>query len=327
MFKEVIKTDKIRLTAKTMAGGEHPTAREIALYEKAEPIMITVTTKAGENGMITPVTGKLDENGTMKVQAGKLKTFAIKANAGYSIKDVLVNGKSVGAVSRYTVESDTDVTIEAVFKACEHEKTEIQGAKEPTCTEDGATGKVVCLQCGVTVKESTVIPALGHKFGQWEVVKEATDKEEGLERRACVACGFEEERTVAKLPTAVDKSKLQKYYDECIGYYKQEGYTKESWTVYEGALKNAKAMLDKESATQEEVDAAIHQLADAADKLVEKTSVTQKPENNNTSGGNNSNTSSGNKPVTGDSATPIVLLAAVLASVFAVIRQMKKKIR
>ena len=78
MFKEVIKTDKIRLTAKTMAGGEHPTAREIALYEKAEPIMITVTTKAGENGMITPVTGKLDENGTMKVQAGKLKTFAIK---------------------------------------------------------------------------------------------------------------------------------------------------------------------------------------------------------------------------------------------------------
>lgn len=327
VFKEVIKTDKIRLTAKTMAGGEHPTAREIALYEKAEPIMITVTTKAGENGMITPVTGKLDENGTMKVQAGKLKTFAIKANAGYSIKDVLVNGKSVGAVSRYTVESDTDVTIEAVFKACEHEKTEIQGAKEPTCTEDGATGKVVCLQCGVTVKESTVIPALGHKFGQWEVVKEATDKEEGLERRACVACGFEEERTVAKLPTAVDKSKLQKYYDECIGYYKQEGYTKESWTVYEGALKNAKAMLDKESATQEEVDAAIHQLADAADKLVEKTSVTQKPENNNTSGGNNSNTSSGNKPVTGDSATPIVLLAAVLASVFAVIRQMKKKIR
>ena len=82
-------------------------------------------------------------------------------------------------------------------------------------------------------------------------------------------------------------------------------------------------MLDKESATQEEVDAAIHQLADAADKLVEKTSVTPKPENNNTSGGNNS----GNKPVTGDSATPIVLLAAVLASVFAVIRQMKKKIR
>ena len=75
-------------------------------------------------------------------------------------------------------------------------------------------------------------------------MKEATDKEAGLERRACVACGFEEERTVAKLPTAVDKSKLQKYYDECIGYYKQEGYTKESWTVYEGALKNAKAFIN-----------------------------------------------------------------------------------
>ena len=91
--------------------------------------------------------------------------------------------------------------------------------------------------------------------------------------------------------------------------------------VYEGALENAKAILDKANATQEEVDAAIRQLADAADKLVAKTSVTPKPENNN-----NSNTGSGNKPVTGDSATPIVLLAAVLASVFAVVRQMKKKI-
>ena len=108
--------------------------------------------------------------------------------------------------------------------------------------------------------------------------------------------------------------------------YKQEGYTKESWTVYEGALKNAKAMLDKESATQEEVDAAIHQLADAADKLVEKTSVTPKPENNNTSGGNNSNTSSGNKPVTGDPQLRLCYLQQYW-HLFAVIRQMKKKIR
>ena len=126
VFSESIKTNRIRFTAKTMVGGEHPTAREIALYEKIEPVMITVTTKAGENGTIEPVTGKLEADGTMKIQSGKLKTFAIKPNAGYAVEDVEVNGQSVGAVSRYTVESTTDVTIEATFKACKHEKTEVQ---------------------------------------------------------------------------------------------------------------------------------------------------------------------------------------------------------
>ena len=215
VFKEIVKTNKIRFTAKTMAGGDHPTAREIALYEKAEPVMITVTTKAGEHGTIKPVTGELEVDGTMKVQSGKLKTFAIKPDTGYSVLDVKVNGESVGAVNRYTVESTTDVTIEATFKGCEHEKTEVQGAKEATCTEPGATGKEVCLECGITVKESEVIPALGHKFGDWETVKEATETEEGLAKRVCGACGYEEEKILEKLSDGVDKSKLRKIiYDE-----------------------------------------------------------------------------------------------------------------
>lgn len=315
VFSESIKTNRIRFTAKTMVGGEHPTAREIALYEKVEPVMITVTTKAGENGTIEPVTGKLEADGTMKIQSGKLKTFAIKPNAGYAVEDVEVNGQSVGAVSRYTVESTTDVTIEATFKACKHEKTEVQGAKEATCTEPGATGELVCLDCGVTVKESEVINPLGHKFGDWEVIKEATQTEEGLAKRACVACGVEEEKELEKLHVDVDKSKLQKYYDECIGYYKQSDYTADSWKAYEVALKDAKAILDKDGVTQEEIDTAINKLADAAKKLVKKTDS------------GNASDQSGNTPVTGDYSTPMVLILAVTVSVIAVIYQMKKKIR
>lgn len=315
VFSESIKTNRIRFTAKTMVGGEHPTAREIALYEKVEPVMITVTTKAGENGTIEPVTGKLEADGTMKIQSGKLKTFAIKPNAGYAVEDVEVNGQSVGAVSRYTVESTTDVTIEATFKACKHEKTEVQGAKEATCTEPGATGELVCLDCGVTVKESEVINPLGHKFGDWEVIKEATQTEEGLAKRACVACGVEEEKELEKLHVDVDKSKLQKYYDECIGYYKQSDYTADSWKAYEVALKDAKAILDKDGVTQEEIDTAINKLADAAKKLVKKTDS------------GNASAQSANTPVTGDYSTPMVLILAVTVSVIAVIYQMKKKIR
>ena len=53
----------------------------------------------------------------MKIQSGKLKTFAIKPNAGYAVEDVEVNGQSVGVVSRYTVESTTDVTIVSNFQS------------------------------------------------------------------------------------------------------------------------------------------------------------------------------------------------------------------
>lgn len=312
VFSESIKTNRIRFTAKTMTGGEHPTAREIALYEKVEPVMITVTTKAGENGTIEPVTGKLETDGTMKIQSGKLKTFAIKPNVGYAVEDVEVNGQSVGAVRRYTVESTTDVTIEATFKACKHENTEVQGAKEATCTESGATGKLVCLDCGVTVKESEVINPLGHKFGDWEVIKEATQTEEGLAKRACVACGVEEEKKLEKLHVDVDKSKLQKYYDECIGYYKQSDYTADSWKAYEIALRDAKAILDKDGVTQEEIDTAINKLADAAKKLVKKTDS------------GNASDQSANTPVTGDPASAMLWLATA-ASAVAVIGNKKKK--
>ena len=42
--------------------------------------------------------------------------------------------------------------------------TELVGAKDATCTEDGYTGNEVCKVCGVTVKQGEVIPALGHDY-------------------------------------------------------------------------------------------------------------------------------------------------------------------
>lgn len=316
VFPETVKTNRIRLTAKKMAGGEHPTAAEIALHEKTEPVLFTITAKAGEHGSIQPVTGALDADGKMQIQAGKLKTFAMKPEAGYVVDDVKVDNQSVGAVSRYTVESNEespkDVTIEATFKACEHANTEIQGKKAATCTEDGATGKEVCLDCGVTVKESEVIPAHGHKFGDWEVTKEPTHTEEGKAERTCSVCSTVEEKTLAKLPMNTDKSKLQKYYDECIGYYKQSDYTADSWKAYEVALKDAKAILDKDGVTQEEIDTAINKLADAAKKLVKKTDS------------GNASDQSENTPVTGDPASAMLWLATA-ASAVAVIGNKKKK--
>ena len=318
VFPEKVTTNRIRFTAKTMAGGDHPTAAEIALYKVVEPKKITITTKPGANGTIAPVTGTLSEDGTMQIIAGKMKTFAIKANQGYTIEDVKVNGTSVGAVNRYTVESNENVEISATFKACEHQNTEIQGKKEPTCTEPGATGKEVCTDCGLTIQESTEIAPLGHKFGQWEVVKEPTQAEEGLERRTCQACGATEEQAIAKLPVSVDKSKLQKYYDACLSKYKQADYTAESWAVYETALKNAQAVLKKADASQEQVDAALNALTDAVKKLDKKAGQVQNQTNTNTNG---------KVPVTGDTAPFFIILFVGVIALAQIILQMNKRRR
>ena len=55
----------------------------------------TITATAGEGGSITP-------NGDVSVKEGASQTFAITANNGYEIADVLVDGSSVGAVESYT---------------------------------------------------------------------------------------------------------------------------------------------------------------------------------------------------------------------------------
>ncbi|MGN0533922.1 MAG: hypothetical protein ACI4IK_06120, partial [Eubacterium sp.] len=43
--------------------------------------------------------------------------------------------------------------------------TEIRGAKEPTCTEDGYTGDIYCLGCGELISLGDVIPKLAHSDG------------------------------------------------------------------------------------------------------------------------------------------------------------------
>ena len=50
-----------------------------------------------------------------------------------------------------------------VIPATDHD-TELVGAKDATCTEDGYTGNEVCKVCQTVVKQGEVIPALGHDY-------------------------------------------------------------------------------------------------------------------------------------------------------------------
>lgn len=116
---------------------------------------------------------------------------------------------------------------------------------------------------------------------------------------------------------AADKADLEKYYNECLSYYKEADYTADSWKAYAGALENAKAVLADKEATNEAVKAAIDELAKAAKNLVKKTPVV--PENNTKPQDTNK------KPVTGDPVTPMMMVLAAASSVIAGREILKRK--
>jgi uncharacterized repeat protein (TIGR02543 family) len=69
----------------------------------------TITASAGAGGSITP-------SGTVTVNYGANQSFAIAADGGYHVSDVLVNGASVGAVTAYAFTGVTaNQTIAASF--------------------------------------------------------------------------------------------------------------------------------------------------------------------------------------------------------------------
>ena len=90
------------------AGNANATHGPHLLQVKVDEVRI-ITATAGDNGRITPT-------GDVAVPKGESKTFTITPDSGYHIKDVLVDGKSVGAVSTYTFENVVDNhTIHATF--------------------------------------------------------------------------------------------------------------------------------------------------------------------------------------------------------------------
>ncbi len=74
--------------------------------------------------------GSISPNGVISVATGGSKTFTITPDKGYSIADVLVDGKSVGAVSSYTLANITAThTISVVFS--KNEATSLTAAGLP----------------------------------------------------------------------------------------------------------------------------------------------------------------------------------------------------
>ena len=101
-------------------------------------------------------------------------------------------------------------------KEPEHQHSYTPEVVDPTCTEEGYT-KYTC-DCGDTYQEP--IAALGHSYGEWEVVEEATEEKEGKKEKTCANCGDKVSEAIAKL------EHTHKYTDEVVApTCTEDGYT------------------------------------------------------------------------------------------------------
>ena len=96
-----------------------------------------------------------------KIQA-KAPTCTVDGNSAYWYSAAFDKYfKDENGVNEITAES-------TVIPAKGHGESEVKGAKEATCTEDGYTGDKVCKVCGEILERGTVIEKLGHVWGEPE---------------------------------------------------------------------------------------------------------------------------------------------------------------
>jgi len=86
-------------------------------YTPVIPKLFGLTVSAGEGGTISP-------SGKLVIAYGASRTFRITPDEGYEIADVRVNGRSIGAVSKYELRgAHMEYVVEAIFRPLEAEKT------------------------------------------------------------------------------------------------------------------------------------------------------------------------------------------------------------
>ncbi|MBQ3370734.1 MAG: cadherin repeat domain-containing protein [Mogibacterium sp.] len=106
-------------------------------------------------------------------------------------------GEPVTITARYTADDfdDYDVnemTVTVTRSSCNHDKTELVGAKAATCCEEGFSGDEVCTKCGEVVKAGVVTPvdASNHTGILENAAEPASWYRDGMTAsKECTACG------------------------------------------------------------------------------------------------------------------------------------------
>ena len=116
----------------------------------------------------------------------------------------LVPGEEATFTTAYVGEDaanfeNTTAQVKVARSTCNHESTEIRGAKDATCTEDGYTGDTYCTICNEKLYEGQVVQALDHEWNAGVVTKEPTCSEEGIREFTCGRCSETRTEPIEKI--------------------------------------------------------------------------------------------------------------------------------
>lgn len=98
---------------------------------------------------------------------------------------------------------------------------ETKAEKEPDCAHEGVL-LVRCTRCGKELRRETIPPTGQHVWSDWQVVKVATCKEDGLKERYCTACGEKEAVSLPQKTHEYQKIIIKKAVCQKDGVYDLE---------------------------------------------------------------------------------------------------------
>ena len=131
---------------------------------------------------------------------------------------------------------DESHTESRAIPAAGHQKKEIEEIPA-TCTEAGRSAGTECIVCGQVLSGEEEILPLGHDYGDWIVVKEATYTEDGIEEQICSRdSSHKQTRSIPKLKIPLSSCEVE--LSDSI--YMYDGMEKKPTVtvVYNGMLLN-----------------------------------------------------------------------------------------
>ena len=181
-------TVTVSVTAKDATGEDVASTNGVATVNwNTEALTLTGITVNGDYQSINRA-----NEATGEITFGYVSLNGIAA--GDPVAELVFAVKSTTAADSITIthEEANDAAsgyVEELALSYEHENTELVGAKDATCTEDGYTGDLYCTDCGALLVKGEVIPATGHT-PELRNQKDATFTEEGYTGDLyCAVCG------------------------------------------------------------------------------------------------------------------------------------------
>lgn len=339
-FAEPIHTRYIKMQGVSLNGNNTFKLREFEAYEAVDKTALKEQVKAAKEKCEEFGLTFADAKGYDAFMDAYMKAEAMYENTLAEQNDVERVTKTLEKALKDLPENPDPGEVEVESVKVTVNKTELKVGETTTAkavvTPDNATDQTVSWTTSdesvITVDKDGQITA--KKTGKANVIATAsngkTDK---------VEITVVEEKPDPQPET--DKSRLEALYKECLETYKEADYTKDSWSVFANAMKDADVVLENEEATQEEVDKAEDALKDAVDNLKKVPEEDGKPEpnpdpkpDNGDDGKDNQNQTQNTKPEedkkkdpvkTGDPQSIALCLGAMAAAGATVIGRKKKR--